>query len=170
MSVLQSTPEKDDAEEVFAESYDTADASSPSEEVDREEKYRGGAPGCPNKYNQYHLCSDFCFDHWQEGYPESRWGYLITQGNNNFRLPEKYLEARQLMLKNYPLPEGWKEIYDAGVRRHYYWCADTDEVCWLSPRHPRAEITEPAPKVAKGGWLKEEAVISRGSGIWSAPA
>jgi len=54
------------------------------------------------------------------------------------------------MLKQYPIPSGWKEVYDAGVRRHYYWCQATDEVCWLSPRHPKAVISEPAPKMAKG--------------------
>lgn len=54
------------------------------------------------------------------------------------------------MLKQHPIPSGWKEVYDAGVRRHYYWCQATDEVCWLSPRHPKAVISEPAPKMAKG--------------------
>ncbi|KAH7730989.1 hypothetical protein AAVH_02043 [Aphelenchoides avenae] len=124
---------RDGDEEVFAESYD--DREEDEEETDGS-KYRGGAPGCPNKWNHYHVCTDFCFDHWQEGYPEHR-------------LPERYLEQRKDMLKRFPLPQGWKEVYDAGVRRHYYWCPATDEVCWVSPRHPKAVISEAAPKVAK---------------------
>nr|AEE61955.1 unknown [Dendroctonus ponderosae] len=122
----------DDKEEVFAESYDKED----DEKIDASEKYRGGAPGCPNKYNYYHICTDFCFDHWREGYPEHT-------------LSEKYMETRNKMLKEYPLPNGWKEVYDAGVRRHYYWCPSTDEVSWLSPKHPQAVISEAAPKIAK---------------------
>lgn len=58
----------EEEEEVFAESYDREE----DEQIDANEKHRGGAPGCPNKYNQYHLCTDFCFDHWREGYPEHR--------------------------------------------------------------------------------------------------
>lgn len=99
-------------EEVFAESYDKED----DDKIDTNEKYRGGAPGCPNKYNYYHICSDFCFDHWREGYPEHT---LVFIFNNFFRLSEKYIELRKKMLREYPLPNGWKEVYDAGVRRHY---------------------------------------------------
>ncbi|KAI1712146.1 WW domain-containing protein [Ditylenchus destructor] len=120
-------------EEVFAESYDK---DEDNEEVDTSEKYRGGAPGCPNKYNHYHLCTDFCFDHWREGYSESS-------------LSQKYRAGREKLLKDYPLPPGWREVYDAGMRRHYYWCQATDEVSWLSPKHPKAVISEAAPKVAR---------------------
>lgn len=54
------------------------------------------------------------------------------------------------MLKQYPLPADWKEVYDAGIRRHYYWCQTTDEVSWFPPKHPKAVISEAAPKIAKG--------------------
>uniref|UniRef100_A0A915CT95 WW domain-containing protein n=1 Tax=Ditylenchus dipsaci TaxID=166011 RepID=A0A915CT95_9BILA len=120
------------ARKVFAESYDKED----DEQIDSSEKYRGGAPGCPNKYNHYHVCTDYCFDHWREGFPIER-------------LPPKYLDQRTKMLKEYPLPLGWKEVYDPGMRRHYYWCQATDEVSWLSPKHPRAVISEAAQKIAK---------------------
>jgi len=57
------------------------------------------------------------------------------------------------MLRRYPLPSAdWKEIYDAGVGRYYYWNMDTDEVSWLSPSHPRARISIAAPKLAKAEW------------------
>ncbi|CAD5221515.1 unnamed protein product [Bursaphelenchus okinawaensis] len=125
--------EKDDEEEVFAENYDSEDSvEDEEEEVDQS---RGGAPGCPNKWNQYHLCSEYCFDHWHEGTPESR-------------LSEDYLSAKERMLNKYPLPDNWKEVYDPGVARHYYWNHVTDEVCWLSPNHPCANVTKPAPQMA----------------------
>ncbi|KAL3120708.1 hypothetical protein niasHT_008000 [Heterodera trifolii] len=127
---------KNEDEEVFAESYDQEDESKL--EISRE-KYRGGAPGCPNKHNPFHVCTDFCFDHWQEGYPESR-------------LSDKYLEQRNKMLRNYPLPKDWVEIYDPGMHRHYYWNQMTDEVSWLSPKHPKAVISEAAAKTAKEAW------------------
>ena len=62
--VIKDTSEK---EEVFAENYDKED-----EEREDDGRHRGGAPGCPNRNNQYHICSTFCFDHWQEGYSEKR--------------------------------------------------------------------------------------------------
>lgn len=43
-------------------------------------------------------------------------------------LSERHLEQRKKMLRNYPLPDGWTEVYDAGMRRHYYWNRATDEV------------------------------------------
>ncbi|KAI6172463.1 Golgi-specific brefeldin A-resistance guanine nucleotide exchange factor 1 [Aphelenchoides besseyi] len=127
-------PKPKDDEEVFIESYDGAPEDA--DEKDEQTRPRSGAPGCPNRWNEYHLCTDFCYDHWQEGMPESR-------------LSERYQQAKRTMLARYPLPDGWKEVYDAGVRRHYYWCPSTDEVCWLSPNHPLANITEAAPQVAK---------------------
>jgi polyglutamine-binding protein 1 len=50
----------------------------------------------------------------------------------------------------YPLPENWKEIYDPGMCRHYYWNPLTDEVCWLSPRHPNAVVGMSAQALATG--------------------
>uniref|UniRef100_A0A1I7XSD6 Polyglutamine-binding protein 1 n=1 Tax=Heterorhabditis bacteriophora TaxID=37862 RepID=A0A1I7XSD6_HETBA len=119
-------------EEVIAESYDSTEAK----ERKTLEENIAGAPGCPNKYNPYHVCVEFCYDQWREGIPE-------------IRLSDSYLRKRRRMLAKFPLPEGWVEVYDAGVARHYYWNQDTDEVCWVSPRHPVAVIGEPAPRVAK---------------------
>ncbi|PIO70515.1 WW domain protein [Teladorsagia circumcincta] len=119
-------------EEVIAESYDSADAK----EKKSTETSFSGAPGCPNKYNPYHLCTEYCYDHWREGTPENR-------------LSETYLRKRRRMLAKFPLPEPWVEVYDAGIARHYYWNQDTDEVCWVSPRHPIAVIGEAAPRLAR---------------------
>ncbi|CAJ0931265.1 unnamed protein product, partial [Mesorhabditis belari] len=119
-------------EEVIAEDYESPETKEkPATVEDRE-----FATGCPNKNNPYHVCVDFCYDHWMDGYPEER-------------LNEDYLYRKRRMLMHYPLPEGWLEVYDAGLRRHYYWNPDTDEVSWLSPRHPHAVIGEAAPKLAR---------------------
>ncbi|KAI6242142.1 WW domain-containing protein [Aphelenchoides fujianensis] len=131
---------KRDGEEVFIESYDGAEGDA-DEEEEPVKRPRSGAPGCPNKWNEFHVCTDFCYDHWQEGMPESR-------------LSERYHHARRTMLHRYPLPEGWREVYDAGIRRHYYWDPATDNVCWLSPKHPLAHITEAAPQVAKRNFVE----------------
>lgn len=40
-------------------------------------------------------------------------------------------------------------MYDPGLARHYYWNTESDEVCWLSPTHPKAVIGEAAPKMGK---------------------
>merc|ERR1719412_3124678 len=52
-----------------------------------------------------------------------------------------------MMQKYMPLPDGWREMYDPGVGRHYYWCTKTDKVSWLPPGHPRSRITEAASQV-----------------------
>lgn len=67
------------------------------------------------------------------------------------RIDRGYECRRQRMLRKYPLPSAdWKEVYDPGVGRYYYWNMETDEVCWLSPTHPRAKIGPAAPRLAKG--------------------
>ncbi|XP_055351381.1 polyglutamine-binding protein 1-like [Paramacrobiotus metropolitanus] len=88
--------------------------------------------GCPNKCNPYHVCGEFCRLFWANGFAE----------------PEKVTEKkRQLMLLKYPKPTGWKEIYDPGTGRHYYWNVDTDEVSWFPPEHPKASVTVSANKL-----------------------
>ncbi|KAJ1365492.1 hypothetical protein KIN20_025816 [Parelaphostrongylus tenuis] len=72
-----------------------------------------------------------------------------TKGTPENRLSESYQRKRRRMLAKFPLPEPWVEVYDAGIARHYYWNQDTDEVCWVSPRHPIAVIGEAAPRLAK---------------------
>ncbi|CAI4231921.1 unnamed protein product [Auanema sp. JU1783] len=129
---------KNDSEEVFAESYD----STEKEKVAADS--RSGAIGCPNKYNPFHVCVEFCHDHWGDGLPEHR-------------LQESYIRKKSRMLSKYPLPEGWIEVYDNGIGRHYYWNQETDEVSWLSPRHPKAVIGVAAPKMAKINSHRERA-------------
>lgn len=46
----------------------------------------------------------------------------------SFRLSDRYNHARKMMLFKFPLTDEWKEVYDGGVKRHYYWNTYTDEV------------------------------------------
>ncbi|KAL1452171.1 hypothetical protein WDU94_006473, partial [Cyamophila willieti] len=130
--------EKEEEEEVFAESYDDTAAPqqsySPLNSDDEIENVQDqitlkfkGHPGCPNKSNIFHECSKYCKLRWKEG----------------IRVPGKeYLRKKTKMLTKYPLPEGWKEVYDPGYGRHYYWETESDSVSWLPPNHPKAIITE----------------------------
>lgn len=134
---------KDEEEEVFAESYDDTTAYNPhtqsyspthsDDEMENVEaqitlKFKGH-PGCPNKSNIFHECAKFCKIRWKQG----------------IRVPSKeYLKKKNKILSKYPLPDAWKEVYDPGYGRHYYWDTDTDNVSWLPPDHPKAIITESA--------------------------
>merc|ERR1719158_338939 len=60
-----------------------------------------------------------------------------------------------MIQKYFPLPDGWREMYDAGLGRHYYWCTKSDKVSWLPPGHPKAKITDPASKVREAMALKK---------------
>ena len=42
---------------------------------------------------------------------------------------QEYIAAHARMVERFhPLPDGWREMYDAGVGRHYYWCTKTNKV------------------------------------------
>lgn len=129
-------------EEVIAENYD-AEATNAPQTAQKMDKKSWNAPGCPNKWNPYHYCVQYCYDHWKNGTSENK-------------LPQKYTEARLRVLKKYPIPNGWKEVYDPGCARHYYWCPRTDEVSWLPPSHPQAVIGDAAAKISRSLFEKRE--------------
>jgi len=149
----------EDQEEVFAEDYDdvadippppssvapqsaaTKSAATPAQQpalasstnLFEKTKYIGHA-GCPNKWNIYHECVLYCRTCWGAGFKEPTDTEYIRVHN-------------QMIEKFHPLPDGWREMYDAGTGRHYYWCTKTDKVSWLPPGHPRSKATEAASKV-----------------------
>ena len=85
---------------------------------------------CPNLANPYHECTAYCFDRY---------------GRRPFRSVDQRLgRLRDRMLRRYPLPSQWLEVGDPVTGRFYYWNTLTDDVCWLSPLHPRAIVTKPA--------------------------
>jgi len=137
--ILQAA-QKDNEEEIIAESYDDHedenDYGPPIKRVAPTKKVVlnsiVGAESCPNKWNVFHECTAQCVKRWGDGVER----------------PTKENEIRRLfMLKKYPLPEDWLEVYDKGTGRFYYWSTTTDEVCWLSPSHPKAKIGVCAAKL-----------------------
>ena len=139
-------------EEVFAENYDEHVVNQSYEKVKTANsgalnnandltKFIGHT-GCPNKWNVYHECVLYCKQFWGAGLREP--------------VNKEYIAAHSKMIaKYYPLPDGWREMYDAGLGRHYYWCTKSDKVSWLPPGHPKAKITDPASKVREAMALKK---------------
>ena len=97
-----------------------------------------GYPGCPNKWNVYHECLPWC---------------LNTFGSGKFKTADKadpdYLRRHKAMTGKYcdPVPDDWKEHFDPGTGRHFYWCTRTDKVSWLPPGHPKFKLMEAASKL-----------------------
>lgn len=111
-----SADEEQEKEEIIAEDYD--DAEEPSQ-YDYDEPVRkrrdnpwtenikkrltagqiAGYKSCPNKYNIYHKCTLFCVTFW----------------NGKEKMPtEEYFLRKKRLLKRYPLPKNWVEVFDSG--------------------------------------------------------
>ncbi|RMZ94819.1 Polyglutamine-binding 1 [Brachionus plicatilis] len=110
-------------EEVIAESYD-----EPNESKENGNQINNEFTSCPNKNNQFHECSSFCTEKF---------------GNKKFQHHPVMEKRRARMLKIYPLPPNWVEVPDFNTNRYYYWNTETDQVCWISPSHPKAKIEYP---------------------------
>lgn len=59
----------------------------------------GGYRGCPNKYNIYHKCTLFCINKFGDGVLEPT---------------KSYSKRKSRLLRRYPLPADWKEVFDYG--------------------------------------------------------
>lgn len=92
-----------------------------------------GYPGCPNKWNVYHECSNMCREQWKD----------------RKALTSDYERRRAKMLSKFPLPGHWQEILDLGIGRYYYWNTETDLVAWLPPGHPRCQVSRSAATLRK---------------------
>uniref|UniRef100_A0A0K2SZS9 Putative LOC100114829 [Nasonia vitripennis] n=1 Tax=Lepeophtheirus salmonis TaxID=72036 RepID=A0A0K2SZS9_LEPSM len=121
---------ENDEEEVIAESYDNEDEPEVTKKSITDKTKFMGYPGCPNKVNPYHMCSLFCLSRWGKGKlkPDDR----------------DYKAKYEAMMKKIHLPEHWKEKYDPGCGRHYFWCTRTDKVSWLPPTHSKCRPVEAA--------------------------
>lgn len=105
-------------EEIIAEDYDDGDAEEPPQ-YDYDEPVRKrkdnpwtenikkrltagqitGYKSCPNKYNIYHKCTLHCVTFW----------------NGREKQPsEEYFLRKKRLLKRYPLPKNWMEVFDSG--------------------------------------------------------
>ena len=97
--------------------------------------------GCPNKINVYHDCSDYC---------ASRFG-------NGKEVPSPRTERRyRKLIKRFPLPNEWQDVWEPGTGYYYFWNTKTDEVSWLPPLHPKARVTVSVNKMRNLLKEKEE--------------
>jgi polyglutamine-binding protein 1 len=157
LSETSSQPQKPEYhEEVIAEDYDedVSDSDSgsrgkspPSEPVS---SFHGPASlfskrslpaveGCPNKINVYHDCTDYCSLHFGHGK----------------EVPSPRTERRyRNLIKRFPLPSEWQDVWEPGTGYYYFWNTKTDEVSWLPPSHPKAVITNSVNKMKS--LLKEQ--------------
>lgn len=110
------------AEEIIAEDYDDDDQEQPNNtEFDYQSAAQSKKPNfwserlkrrivdgnisakgyraCPNKYNVHHKCAMFCINKYGDGIREP---------------DEEYLRRKQRLLRKYPLPSEWQEVYDEG--------------------------------------------------------
>lgn len=136
LSKKDDTPE----EEVIAENYDaptkkpkpTPSLIALKQTEDDLLLANRGHEGCPNKYNIFHECTTFCVTLWKIGV---------------LRPDPKYLKRKFKLLAQYPLPDGWKEVFDRGCGRYYFWNLETDQVTWYPPTHPKAKLSLSAAKI-----------------------
>lgn len=75
--------------------------------------------GCPNKYNIYHDCTQYC----------------VNKYGNCEELSPSLEQRKQLalVLKNYPMTNEWRAVYDPGVRTFYFWNTISNLVSWFPP-------------------------------------
>lgn len=117
-----SVPEK---EEIIAESYDRDEDGADEDEGNEPSQYDydepvrkrkdnpwtenikkrlnagqiSGYKSCPNKYNIHHKCTLYCVTFW----------------NGKERQPsEEYFLRKKRLLKRFPLPKNWIEVFDSG--------------------------------------------------------
>ncbi|KAK3103479.1 hypothetical protein FSP39_019546 [Pinctada imbricata] len=134
---------QEEVEEVFAEDYDDPQkevVAQPEPElppqdptpIEQNQELIFDVAACPNRSNPYHTCAAYCAERW---------------GMRKFTASPSMTRKRDRMLRKFPLPEGWEEVADPETNRFYYWNTLTDQVSWLSPTHPRAQITMSAERL-----------------------
>ncbi|CAB4011755.1 polyglutamine-binding 1-like [Paramuricea clavata] len=84
---------------------------------------------CPNTSNPYHECSEYC---------RKRWGSPAETNTNE-------AHYQQMML-----PPGWFLVPDNTSGASYYWNTMTNQVSWLHPLNPKAQITNPVMSDGRG--------------------
>lgn len=91
--------------------------------------------GCPNKYNIYHDCSQYCVDTYSQA-----------------QCPAPTMDQRRqlaLILKTFPLTSEWSIVYEPGVRTFYFWNTLTDFVSWFPPSMSAAFATLSADQIRR---------------------
>ncbi|CAH8431383.1 unnamed protein product [Schistosoma bovis] len=154
--IVSAGPQEEAVEEVFAENYD--EESEPVLPVSFDQPFNvkkcytvspvpiiengvliHECAECPSQANPYHVCSPYCYERY---------------GRRKFNPDLTNIRLKSRMLRRYPLPSHWIEVGDPVTGRFYYWNTKTDDVCWLSPLHPRAKISQPG-SIVRANTLRE---------------
>lgn len=90
---------------------------------------QGDTISCPNASNPYHTCVEYC---------RKRWG---TNAEKEKDIEKDY--------NSIALPQGWYRVPDPASGASYYWNTTSNQVSWLHPLDPSAEITLPASMINK---------------------
>ncbi|XP_037935252.1 uncharacterized protein LOC119669433 [Teleopsis dalmanni] len=106
-----------------------------------------GYKGCPNKYNIWHKCTLYCVNRWADGKTEPS---------------RDYMRRYKRLLRKYPLPKGWMEMYDPGCGCYYFYNTVDSLVSWLPPTHPKSQITKSAAVLRRQ--LEESAGVGGSDG------
>lgn len=80
---------------MIAENYDAeTPAGVQSNTRQKTEKNASGARGCPNKWNPYHYCVQFCYDHWKDGTNENRFVAFVSSTRLSFHFAGIFIMAK----------------------------------------------------------------------------
>lgn len=101
------------------------------EEVDPDKEKPIGK--CPNASNPYHKCVEYCL---------TRWGAKGGTAEDN---------GNEINYSQMPLPPGWFLAPDPSSGASYFWNTMTNQVSWLHPLDPKANVTNPVSKDRQGG-------------------
>ncbi|KAK4473287.1 hypothetical protein MN116_004455 [Schistosoma mekongi] len=166
---IVSTGPQEEVEEIFAENYD--EESEPVLPITFDQPFNvkkcytvspvpiiengvliHECAECPNQTNPYHICSPYCYERY---------------GRRKFNADLTSIRLKSRMLRRYPLPSHWIEVGDPVTGRFYYWNTKTDDVCWLSPLHPRAKISQPG-SIVRANMLRERDAARAAAGAATA--
>lgn len=83
------------------------------------EEFIDSVLGCPNKYNVYHNCNNYCKEKFDDKLDD-----------------EPTIEQRKqlaFILRTYPMSNEWTAVYDPGVKTFYFWNIMSNHVSWYPP-------------------------------------
>lgn len=122
------TTRKEEIEETSDTHKDAANT-----QLDQEATFES-VVGCPNKWNIYHECRQYCVDNYSK-----------------LETVKPTIEQRKqlaLILQTFPISNEWTVVFDPGVKTFYFWNILTNLVSWVPPSM-NGYISLPADEIRK---------------------